>query len=71
MLYWICAGGTSVAAGRVRCEQTDRLLQCIDVLVDGPFIEAQKDISLRFRGSPIQRLMIAGYPAGRKSNFVG
>ena len=43
--------------GRVRSEQTDRLLQCIDVLVDGPFIEAQKDISLRFRGSANQRLI--------------
>lgn len=32
-------------------------LQYIDVLVDGPFIEAQKDLSLRFRGSSNQRLI--------------
>ena len=29
----------------------------IDVLVDGPFIEAEKDISLRFRGSRNQRII--------------
>ena len=43
--------------GRIRGEQTDALLQQIDVLVDGPFIEEQKDISLRFRGSANQRLI--------------
>ena len=36
---------------------TDALLSFIDVLVDGPFIEAQKDISLRFRGSANQRII--------------
>lgn len=36
---------------------TDALLDCIDVLVDGPFIEAEKDITLRFRGSANQRLI--------------
>lgn len=29
----------------------------IDVVVDGPFIESQKDISLRFRGSTNQRII--------------
>ena len=29
----------------------------LDVLVDGPFIEAERDISLRFRGSRNQRLI--------------
>ena len=29
----------------------------LDVLVDGPFIEAQKNLSLRFRGSANQRLI--------------
>ena len=33
------------------------LFSLIDVLVDGPFIEAQKNISLRFRGSENQRLI--------------
>ena len=29
----------------------------VDVLVDGPFIQAERDISLRFRGSRNQRLI--------------
>ena len=33
------------------------LLQHIDVLVDGPFVIAQRDISLRFRGSHNQRII--------------
>ena len=33
------------------------LLRCLDVLVDGPFIAAQKDLSLSFRGSRNQRLL--------------
>ena len=40
-----------------RCEATDQLLALIDVLVDGKFILAQKNISLRFRGSENQRLL--------------
>lgn len=33
------------------------LLQHIDVLVDGPFVESQRDIHLLFRGSANQRLI--------------
>lgn len=33
------------------------LLACIDVLVDGPFVESLRDISLCFRGSSNQRLV--------------
>ena len=40
-----------------RCEATDGLLALIDVLVDGKFVLAKKDISLRFRGSSNQRLL--------------
>ena len=40
-----------------RCEATDEMLSLLDVLVDGRFVEAEKDISLRFRGSRNQRLI--------------
>ena len=39
------------------CEATEALLSLVDVLVDGRFVEALKDISLRFRGSSNQRLL--------------
>lgn len=34
-----------------------RLLDYTDILVDGPFIESQKDLTLKFRGSSNQRLI--------------
>lgn len=40
-----------------RCETTDEMLACIDILVDGRFVQAQKDISLQFRGSRNQRVI--------------
>lgn len=43
--------------GRARCEATDELLQAINVLVDGRFVQELKDISLLFRGSANQRLI--------------
>lgn len=42
---------------RARCEATDEMLSMIDVLVDGRFIEAKKDIRLVFRGSSNQRVI--------------
>ena len=42
---------------RARCESTDEMLALIDVLVDGAFIEKQKDIRLAFRGSSNQRII--------------
>ena len=42
---------------RPRCEATDEILELLDVLVDGRFVEELKDISLRFRGSSNQRLI--------------
>ena len=36
---------------------TDEILDNIDVLVDGPFIEELKDITLQFRGSSNQRII--------------
>lgn len=43
--------------GRRHFEMTDEMLSYIDVLVDGPFIEDKKDISLAFRGSKNQRII--------------
>ena len=40
-----------------RCEATDELLSMLDILVDGRFIQEQKDIRLRFRGSANQRVI--------------
>ncbi len=34
-----------------------KLLECVDVLVDGRFILAERDLSFRFRGSRNQRLV--------------
>lgn len=36
---------------------TDRLLACIDILVDGPWVADLYDISLRFHGSANQRVI--------------
>lgn len=38
-------------------EITREYLSYLDVLVDGPFVQAKKDLSLRFRGSSNQRLI--------------
>uniref|UniRef100_UPI003FEEC12D anaerobic ribonucleoside-triphosphate reductase activating protein n=1 Tax=Roseburia sp. TaxID=2049040 RepID=UPI003FEEC12D len=43
--------------GRAYCEVTEEYLGLIDILVDGPFILEQKDISLLFRGSANQRII--------------
>lgn len=36
---------------------TQEYLSYLDVLVDGPFVEARKNLSLRFRGSENQRII--------------
>ena len=43
--------------GRKHTENTDRMLRCLDVLVDGPFLLERKDITLQFRGSSNQRIL--------------
>ena len=40
-----------------RLGDTTEYLSYLDVLVDGPFVEAKKNLSLRFRGSENQRLI--------------
>ncbi len=38
-------------------KKTTEILKYCDVLVDGPFIEEQKDLRLRFKGSKNQRII--------------
>ena len=38
-------------------EITEELISYVDVLVDGPFVQSKKNLSLRFRGSENQRLI--------------
>ena len=45
-----------------------RLLDLADLLIDGPYIEAQRDLSLQFRGSKNQRVIdLRGPRAGSVS----
>lgn len=48
---------TEILQGKVHTEVTDEFLSYLDVLVDGEFVEALKDISLPYRGSSNQRLI--------------
>ena len=41
-------------------ESMKDILKYVDVLVDGPFIEEQKDLSIPFRGSRNQRILKKG-----------
>lgn len=47
---------------------TDEILDLVDVLVDGRFIEEEKDISLSFRGSRNQRII--DMKTSRRENAV-
>jgi anaerobic ribonucleoside-triphosphate reductase activating protein len=38
-------------------EYTNGILSLADVMVDGPYIEAERDITLKFRGSRNQRII--------------
>ena len=46
-----------VKGGKVYTEYTDDMLARIDYLVDGEFIEEQKNLRLKFRGSANQRVI--------------
>jgi anaerobic ribonucleoside-triphosphate reductase activating protein len=63
---WIYTGCTKEqledVTSRWHTEVTDEILSMTDVLVDGPFVEELKDISLRFRGSSNQRIIYMSNP---------
>ena len=42
---------------RKHTQYTDRMLKCLDVLVDGPFVLEKRNLMLKFRGSENQRLL--------------
>ena len=46
-----------IPGGKIYTEVTDEMLSYIDVLVDGEFVEALKDVTLVFRGSSNQRIL--------------
>lgn len=57
---WMYSGRTwdqLTGAGDHASPDMDRILACLDILVDGPWIASQYDITLRFRGSANQRLI--------------
>lgn len=57
---WLYTGDvyeSLISGGSRTTEVTERILACVDVLVDGPFVQKLHDVSLRFRGSSNQRLI--------------
>ncbi len=54
---WLYSGYTYEELLARRDTRIEKILKSADVLVDGRFIIAQKDISLKFRGSKNQRLI--------------
>jgi anaerobic ribonucleoside-triphosphate reductase activating protein len=59
---WVYSGYTweeltDLRNRRCRGPYTDLILSQIDVLVDGEFVQAQKDLRLKFRGSSNQRII--------------
>ena len=60
---WCYSGYTIeelLGESRVHCEATRPMLELMDVLVDGEFVQAQKDITLKFKGSANQRIILLG-----------
>lgn len=54
---WCYTGYTYEELIKMNNPKIQEFLSYIDILVDGPFIEKEKDISLQFRGSRNQRII--------------
>ncbi len=56
---WSFTGDTyeDIIGGSKHTDVSERMLNCIDVLVDGEYIDELHDITLRFRGSSNQRVI--------------
>ena len=58
---WMWTGFTwaelTIIDSRARTDMLPSILECVDVLVDGRFVLEDRDITLRFRGSPNQRII--------------
>ncbi|MBQ2410707.1 MAG: radical SAM protein, partial [Selenomonadaceae bacterium] len=65
---WCYSGYTYEQLIGCRQQAVRHLLQQVDVLVDGPYVEAQRDLTLSFRGSSNQRLI--DVPASLKCGSV-
>jgi anaerobic ribonucleoside-triphosphate reductase activating protein len=57
---WLYTGNTYgelTGEHRTHTEHTEKLLSYVDILVDGRFVEEEKSLGLRFRGSKNQRVI--------------
>lgn len=65
---WLYSGYTYDELEKRNSSTVDHILDMVDVLVDGPFDEAKKDITLKFRGSSNQRII--DLPKMRKEKHI-
>ena len=61
---WLYTGYT---IEQIKASRLKAILPYVDVIVDGPYIAAQRDVSLAFRGSANQRIIELSHPQDEKS----
>lgn len=60
ILIYVWTGSTIEKLKEQNDEEINKILELIDVLIDGPFILARRDIRLPLRGSDNQRILKKG-----------